>query len=275
MTARGLLDEGQLGAAIDLLTADLKGRPDDVSNRIFLFELLSFSGQWDRAGKHLDVLAATVEDTKAAIGAGLYQRLLEAEQQRARLFADGVRPRFALEPPEEVLLHLQAVEAIRQGRPEEARAALDRAAEHHRPTPGRSAAGPFDDLRDADDLLAPVLEVFAPAGYCWVPWQHIQFLDVSKPSQLRDLIWLPARLATFDGQMGEVHLPNLYPASASSADELVRLGRRTDWEEQPGGIVRGLGQKVFLVGEDDRTLAELAELHLDPPPDLAESEPAS
>lgn len=275
MTAKQLLDDGRLGEAIDRLTADLKARPDDAEGRIFLFELLGFAGQWDRAGKHLDVLGATVADPQAAVGAGLYARLLESERQRDRLFKDGVRPRFALEPPEEVMLHLQAVEAVRQGRPEEARSALGRAAELHRATPGRSASGPFDDLRDADDLLGPVLEVFAPVGYCWVPWQHVQFLEVSKPTQLRDLLWLPARLATFDGQLGEVHLPNLYPSSSSSGDELVRLGRRTDWEELPGGIVRGLGQKVYLVGEEDRTLAELAELHFQPPGDLAPTGPAS
>ncbi|QDV32774.1 type VI secretion system accessory protein TagJ [Tautonia plasticadhaerens] len=275
MTAKHLLEDGRLGAAIDRLTADLKDRPDDAEGRIFLFELLGFAGQWDRASKHLDVLGATVADPQAAVGAGLYARLLESERQRSRLFKEGVRPRFALEPTEEVLLHLQAVEALRQGRPEEARSALDQAAERHRPSPGRSPSAPFDDIRDADDLLGPVLEVFAPAGYCWVPWQHVQFLEVSTPTRLRDLIWLPARLATFDGQLGEVHLPNLYHASSSSEDELIRLGRRTDWEELPGGIVRGLGQKVFLVGEADRTLAELAELHFDPPPELSPDGPAS
>jgi type VI secretion system protein ImpE len=274
MDARQLLSDGRLEAAIDRLSAELKDRPDDAARRTFLFELLGFAGRWDRAGKHLDVLAASADTPQATIGAGLLRRLLDAEQQRERLFSEGLRPRFALEPTEAVLLHLEAVEALRQGRPDEARDALDRAEAARRPTPGRSAAGPFDDLRDADDLLAPALEVFAPAGYCWVPWEHVQFLEVGPPGRLRDLLWLPARLATFDGQLGEVHLPNLYPGSASHADEAVRLGRRTEWEEVGAGIVRGRGQKVLLAGEEARTLAELAELHLDRPPEPDGAGPA-
>lgn len=273
MLATQLLSEGRLDSAIESLSADLKDRPDDSRRRIFLFELLSFAGHWDRAGKHLDVLASSIDDPKAAIGVELYRRLLDAERQRERLFSEGLRPRFALDPPASVLLHLEAIEALRQGRPAEARDALDRAENQRTPTPGQSAAGPFDDLRDADDLLSPVLEVFAPVGYCWVPWEQIQYLELSPPTQLRETLWMPARLATFDGQLGEVHLPNLYPGSASFADETVRLGRRTEWDESGPGIIRGVGQKTFLAGEEARTLAELSELRFEVPPDLARKAP--
>jgi type VI secretion system protein ImpE len=137
---------------------------------------------------------------------------------------------------------------------------LDRAAGRGTPDPGSRGGTAFDDFRDADDLLAPVLEVFTATGYFWVPWEHIQFLEVPAPRTLRDLLWTPANLSTFDGQLGEVTLPGLYPGTSSSADEAIRLGRKTEWIERDGGPVRGLGRKLFLVGDEARTLLELGEV---------------
>ena len=67
----------------------------------------------------------------------------------------------------------------------------------------------------------------ASAGYFWVPWEHIQHLAVSTPKNLRDLFWTPAELATFDGQLGQVYLPNLYPDTGSHPEDRVRLGHTT------------------------------------------------
>ena len=56
MTARQLYQAGQLGEAIQALGAELRNDPADARKRIFLFELLCFAGEYDRAEKHLDVL---------------------------------------------------------------------------------------------------------------------------------------------------------------------------------------------------------------------------
>ncbi len=45
--------------------------------------------------------------------------------------------------------------------------------------------------------------------------------------------------------------------SDASADDMVRLGRKTDWTGEPPGIVRGVGRKLLLVGDDARTILEL------------------
>ena len=55
-------------------------------------------------------------------------------------------------------------------------------------------------------------------------------------------------------------LPGLYPGSSSSADDAIRLGRKTEWIGGDGGTVRGLGRKLFLVGDEARTLLELGEV---------------
>jgi type VI secretion system protein ImpE len=41
---------------------------------------------------------------------------------------------------------------------------------------------------------------------------------------------------------------------------MLRLGRETDWQQADGGPVRGVGQRVFLVGEDDTAIMELGKL---------------
>jgi hypothetical protein len=56
-TARELFDAGKLNNAIEALGAELRERPTDLHRRTFLFELLCFAGNWDRADKQLDVLA--------------------------------------------------------------------------------------------------------------------------------------------------------------------------------------------------------------------------
>lgn len=261
MSVERLLEDGKLDEAIAQLVGGVKARPSDLARRTFLFELLCFAGEWDRAGRQLDAIGHLDGGPLAMVGVQAYRNLLEAERRRARLFEAGERPRFPLEPPESVTARLEALDLARAGRGVEAKARIDAAG------PGPEILGDvggvaFEGLQDADDLLGPVLEVFAPAGYCWVPWEQVQYLAVPPPAGLRDLLWAPAKLASFDGQLGEVFLPCLYPGTAADPDGATRLGRVTDWREQPGGLVRGVGRKLFLVGEEARTLQEIGTIQL-------------
>jgi type VI secretion system protein ImpE len=274
MNARELLEAGRLSAAIEALNGELKARPNDLAGRTILFDLLCYAGDLTRAERQLDVIGHQSGGAEAAIGVRFYQNMLAAEKARTRLFAEGVRPRFLLEPPLAVSQHLEALDRLREGRRDESKALLDGAAATRTPIRGVVGGGTFDDFRDADDLLAPVLEVFTASGYFWVPWEQVQFLQVPPPRNLRDLLWTPAQLASFDGQLGEVFLPALYPGSGAHADDLVRLGRKTEWLEPGAGIVRGAGRKLFLVGDDARSLPELGELQFDLPGTVGSDEAA-
>ena len=59
MKARELYQAGKLNEAIQSLQAELRDNPTDVARRTFLFELLCFAGEYDRAEKHLDILRET------------------------------------------------------------------------------------------------------------------------------------------------------------------------------------------------------------------------
>src|SRR5436309_14673115 len=93
MKAKELYRAGQLGPAIQALSAELRDNPLDIQRRTFLFELLCFAGDYDRAGKHLDLLADQGPD--AATGALLYRAALHADRMRNDLFATKAYPEVA------------------------------------------------------------------------------------------------------------------------------------------------------------------------------------
>ena len=54
-----------------------------------------------------------------------------------------------------------------------------------------------------------------------------------------------------------MYLPALYVSDGADLDDAIRLGRTTDWRETQGGPVRGVGQRIFLIGDDDVPIHEL------------------
>ena len=118
----------------------------------------------------------------------------------------------------------------------------------------------YKGFLDADDVFGTVLEVMTNGLYYWVPLESVATLAMNEPKAPRDLLWIPARIELTDGQTGEVFLPALYPNSHLHADDVVKLGRTTDWKEQENGPTIGLGQKTFLAGEDPVAILEWREL---------------
>jgi type VI secretion system protein ImpE len=260
MTAKDLLDQSRLTDAIEQQDKDVAARPDELAARIFLLELLCFAGGLDRAEHELEAIERLDPRPECTLGAKVYRSLLQAERRRTRAFAGGEVPRFFSATTTEVALHLEALELVAKGCTVEARASLDRAVALGRSRRGLAGGTAFERIRDADDLLGPVLEVITADGYYWVPWDDVQLLLVPPPQFLRDLFWAPARLATADGLLGEVYLPNLYPGSHQHPDEAARLGHVTVWSDAGSGVARGAGQKLFLVDDEPRTLLEIAEV---------------
>ena len=60
MTAKELFQAGRIDEAIETLGIELRSNPTDAQRRTFLFELLCFAGNYDRAEKQLDVLGSTM-----------------------------------------------------------------------------------------------------------------------------------------------------------------------------------------------------------------------
>ena len=230
MTAKQLFDAGKVRVAEGALAARLREHPTDIESRTFLFELLCFSGQYDRAEKQLSILSQGGKE--AAMGAVLYYSALHAEKTRHEIFRKEEFP------------------------------SLPAAAS----PPGKLNGKPFQSFQDADPSIGARLEVFAAGAYLWIPFQHIASLQMQPPRRLRDTLWSPAFVLTgpsFQGtDIGEVLIPAVYPFSWKSEDEPVWLGRTTEWVADDGGREYPVGQKMFLVDDEEVPLLEIRSLEL-------------
>ena len=259
MTPGELYQAGQLTAAIDAALAEVKKHPTDTGRRGLLCELLCFAGAWERADKQLDTIGQ--QDPQAIPGISLFRQLIRAEVARQQCFEEGRLPEFLGEPSPVLRLHLQAAIAEREHRLAEAITLLDQAVTQRLHVRGTCNGQAFEDLRDLDDRTACFLEVLTSTGkYYWIPIETVESIEFRPPERPRDLLWRRAHMIVTDGPDGEVFLPAIYPLTFRSDDDQLRLGRGTAWQGQEGEPVRGLGLRMFLVGDQDQTILELQEL---------------
>jgi type VI secretion system protein ImpE len=260
VSAGGLFREGRLKDAIAAATARVRAQPGAAGMRVLLAELLLFAGNLERADTQVDT-AATLDPT-LAIAVAEFRQLLRAEQARGQLLSAGRVPEFLEDGPTAAQqAALACVVAIRAG---DLTAAAMRAAEAE----AVRAAVAFlvdgrlvDDFRDADDVVGGSLEVLTPTGkYMWIPFERVLALTLHAPERARDLYWRRATLEVANGPHGEVYVPAVYGCDAAESDEALRLGRATDWRDLAEGLTRGIGQRVFMAGEDGVPVMELASL---------------
>lgn len=259
-----LFHAGRLQDAVDAATQATKAAPLDAGRRILLAELLLFTGALERVDALLDACADI--DPSLAVHVAEFRQLLRAETARREVFGSGRVPEFLGDATPAQRSALAALVSLGAGDPAEA-ARLAAQAEQERVAPrGTSDGTPFDDLRDADDILAGTLEVLSTTGkYFWVAAERLDRVEFHKPRRPRDLFWRRASVSVLDGPEGDVYVPATYAGTSTVADEALRLGRATDWrEEADGKLTRGVGAVTFLVGEDGAAVTQLGTLEFTP-----------
>jgi len=237
--ANQLLQAGKLNDAVQALNAEVRNHPEDSKRRIFLFELLCFSGDYERAEKQLNILGS--ENMQREMGALVYRSALHAERTRQELFAKKEYPKPV----------------------------GDGAATTGGDVSGTLNGKAFKSISDADPRIGARLEVFAGGNYMWMNFEHLASVDMEPPRRLRDLLWMPARLrvgpALKDTELGEILLPSLTPFAWQDADDAVRLGRMTAWVEGESGEAVPVGQKMLLVDGEEFPLLEIRKLEINLP----------
>jgi type VI secretion system protein ImpE len=261
--AKELFDRGDLAGAIEAVTAEVKAEPTDLQRRTFLFELLCFAGQWDRAEKQIDVLSQ--QSLESAVGVQVYRDNIKAERERLRLFTEGTPPHFLVEPPEYVDVHIEGIGRFCQGDLDGARERFDRAEEARPAFSGKWNGNAFEDFRDYNDLTGPALELIVKDKYAWLPFEQIRRIEIDPPKKLRDLVWIPARIQAADRTTGEVYVPALYVRSSEHEDNQVKLGRMTDWKPVREDFYVGSGLRIFLTGETENSVLETRTVEIDAP----------
>jgi type VI secretion system protein ImpE len=227
MNAKELFQAGNIEDAIKTLAAELRNDRTNVRSRTFLFELLCFAGELDRAEKQLDILSDISKE--AGMGTLIYRSAFQAERLRREMFEKKSFPQTQIEPIRKAFLNGTEVETV----------------------------------EDADPRIGQRLEVYAAGSYMWLPLAQIASIRMEAPKRVRDLMWIPAIIKTGPNcgglNLGEVMIPALTPFAFRHADNSVKLGRQTVWEETDG-VVAPAGQKMLLVDGEEIPILEVRTL---------------
>ena len=254
MSADQLLREGKLDEALASLTQQIRTKPADAKLRTFLFQLLAVQGQWERALTQLNVAGEMDAGTLAMVNT--YREGIRCELLRAEIFAGKRSPLVFGQPDEWVAQLIQALSLTAAGKHAAAAELREQAFEaapatsgdrsrprhdsRRRRTPEVPAdETPFEWLADADSRLGPILEAVFSGKYYWVPLHNVRRLDIEPPADLRDVVWMPAHFVWANGGDTVALIPTRYAGSENSSDPLVRLARKTDWNEAAPGVFSG------------------------------------
>jgi type VI secretion system protein ImpE len=239
MTPQELFAEGRLAEAIELQDA----AAGDPAGRLFLVQLFLFAGRLADARSHLALIDA--DDPGWPDLARTFLRLIRAERRRT----GGRRPLVRPEPPPpHARRRWLAVRALREARPDDAVRLIDRADAVAPEVRGFLDGREFEDLRDADDRFASVLEGFVGGEYLWFPWEGIRSVRLEPANYARDRLFRPATVRLTDGGTFAAHVPLVYPNS-HAADGVFATGLETDFVCPDGGPTRCVGGKLLLVGD--------------------------
>ena len=258
MSAQEALRAGDLDGALAQLQEEVRHSPADAKLRVFLFQLLAVQGQWERAWVQLNT-AAEMEPLALAM-AQMYRETLRCEMLRAEIFAGKRGPLIFGEPPAWIGWLVEALRWTAEGQYEAANQLRERAFEAAPAVPGSINGQRFQWLADADPRLGPVLEAIVAGRYLWIPFQHIRSIRLEAPADLRDMVWMPAQFTWVNGGEAVGVLPSRYPGSESNPDPLIRLARKTDWQEVAPGLQLGQGQRLLATDEDDFPLLDIRQL---------------
>lgn len=259
-TATTFYQQGDLTRAIAVAAEALKKDPLDLPKRGFMAEMFCILGDFEKADKQLEIMSTL--EPKTAVTVATWRQLIRAATLRRDVYAGRATPEVIAEPTPTIAGLLSAVLSLREGDPSAARATLADLEAQRPATPMLVNGKQVDDLRDVDDLSAGIVEVLAGNGkYFWIDMSQVVSLAFEAPQRPLDLIWRKATLVLTNGSEGEVFLPCTYCMGSEESDYL--LGRKTDWVEQDG-LLRGIGQRLWLAGDEALPLMEIE--HLEPMP---------
>lgn len=261
MRAEELIKSGQLPEALAELNNAIRAKPDDPRLRVFLFQLNCVLGRWDKALTQLGVLADLSIETKML--AQIFRPVIQCEALRSEVFAGKTTPIIFGEPLDWVGFLVQANTLAAQGKYAPAAELRDRAFEAAPASSGKVDGKPFEWMADADTRLGPVLELILDGNYYWAPFCRIKRIVIEPPSDLRDLVFLPAQFVWTNGGAASGHIPARYAGTEKSTDGALALARKTIWEELPEGFARGLGQRLLATNDGEYPLLECKLIEFD------------
>jgi type VI secretion system protein ImpE len=260
MTAEILLHAGDPHAAQQALQEQVKKQSADPKLRVFLFQLMAVNGQWKRASNQLEIAGQL--DSEAAPMVKCYRDVLNCELHREAVFQGKSKPLIFGEPEEWVALLVEAQQAFARGEMPLFSRLNAQALEKAEARGGKINGERFAWLADADQRFGPVFEFMFNGQYYWVPMSRVRALHSEKPTDLRDLIWLPAEVTWINGGKLMVMMPARYPRTEGVSGASL-LARRTDWVTHADDNLEGTGQRIFATDQNDYSLLQVRSIEFD------------
>jgi type VI secretion system protein ImpE len=265
MRAEEHLQSGDLEQALTVLQEEIRSNPSKADLRVFLFQLLSVLGQWDRAMTQLNVAADMNSETM--LMAQVYRIALNCEVFRADVFKGKRTPLIFGEPLAWVGWLTQVPGLLAEGNIEAAAKLRDQAFEAAPETSGVIDGQEFSWIADADPRLGPMIEAIVNGKYYWIPFERIREIRIEKPANLRDIVWATATFTWTNSGEAVGLIPVRYPGSEKSEDNLIRMGRKTDWKDIGNDFYLGTGQRMLTSDQGDFSLLETRQIILNHPTD--------
>lgn len=249
---------GDLQGSLAELQSEVRRRPADAKLRVFLAQLLTLTGDWDRALNQLQVAGEL--DAEALPMKHTYTAAIQCERLRTAVFGGERSPLVFGDPQPWIALLLQSLTVAAQGRADEAEALRERALEEAPATAGTLNGTEFEWVADADSRLGPILEVLLNGAYYWVPFARISRIQFEKPTDARDLVWIPAQFTWSNAGEAMGLVPVRYPGSERSPEDAIRMSRKTEWRPLGGDAFAGLGQRILTTSAAELGVLDIREM---------------
>jgi type VI secretion system protein ImpE len=260
MSAEEKLRDGDLQGAVAELQDQIRQHPEDSRYRIFLFQLLSILGQWERALNQLRVLENLAKATWSMVQ--MYTAAIHCEVLRNEIFSGRQTPLIFGEPPAWMASLVEALRLTADDRHGQAAELRHWAFDQADPSSGTINDQSFGWIAEADSRLGPVLEIIINGRYYWAPFQQIRLIKISPPEDLRDLVWMPARFAWINGGEAVGLIPTRYPGTERAEDTALQMAKTTQWRQVFDGVYHGLGQRMLATDRDDYPLLEVRTIRM-------------
>ncbi len=258
MSAEELLREEKLDEALADLQNQVRSDPSNARLRVFLFQLLSVLGQWERALTQLNVAGELDAGNLAMVQT--YREALQCESLRSTVFAGNRSPLIFGDPEKWMALAIEALNLTARGEFGKAQTLRNEAFEMAPITSGSIDGEAFEWIADADNRMGPMLEAVINGRYYWIPFHRIAAIKFEAPEDLRDVVWTPAWFTWANGGETVGLIPTRYAGSEKSDDTQVQMARKTDWIERDADTWLGLGQRVLATDANEYSLMDVREI---------------
>lgn len=276
MSALQFLKSGDLSKALTSLQDEVRNNPSEPKHRIFLFQLYALMGESGRARNQLNVLRDLSKDAMTLVQT--YQEALQCDSLREDVY-DGKRTPLVFGQPEDwIAMMVNALTMVENVAAASELRAL--ALEQATAVPGtltfypnntvnsadgsdvesRQTQESFEWLADADSRLGPIFEAILNGKFYWVPMARVKSITLERVTDLRDLVWLPAKFEWTNGGEAVAFIPTRYPKSSRSNDDAIRLARTTHWTEVDESTYVGTGLRILATDQGEYPLTSIARI---------------